>query len=268
MKYVSAKEVKELYHITGTTLKRWKETGNIRFKQISPKKILYILPETSEEVLNYKKVTIGFVSNADRNEEIDIINYAYKQINSNIEITKFYDDSYINTDDPINKIDGEYSMLGKILNDEVSNLILSKPIKDFDNFSNLLFILKNAAMKKINIYIFDKNDMSFKIYTGIAGDMVNTLTQNNKKEIEDYNEDLRYFKCRIKEDHKDVKILKIDSNDACVHNIVSYNIGSVITHVCRLAKLDISQTAVINNYFETLLNPDCDTKYNMVLLEN
>ena len=41
MKYVSAKEAKKFFDISGQTLKLWKDKGLINFKQYSSKKILY-----------------------------------------------------------------------------------------------------------------------------------------------------------------------------------------------------------------------------------
>ena len=41
MKYVSAKEAKKYFQISGQTLKVWKDTNKILTKQFSQKKILY-----------------------------------------------------------------------------------------------------------------------------------------------------------------------------------------------------------------------------------
>ena len=41
MKYVSAKEAKKYFQISGQTLKLWKDQTQIKYKQFSPHKILY-----------------------------------------------------------------------------------------------------------------------------------------------------------------------------------------------------------------------------------
>ena len=41
MNFVSAKEAKSILKINPTTLKSWKDSGKLTFKQLSPKKILY-----------------------------------------------------------------------------------------------------------------------------------------------------------------------------------------------------------------------------------
>lgn len=41
-KYYTSKEVKEKLGISAQTLKRWKDDGKIRVKQIGPKKIWYL----------------------------------------------------------------------------------------------------------------------------------------------------------------------------------------------------------------------------------
>ncbi len=41
MNYVSAKEAKRLLQVNGTTLKVWKDSGRLKYKKLSEKKILY-----------------------------------------------------------------------------------------------------------------------------------------------------------------------------------------------------------------------------------
>ena len=53
MNYVSAKEAKRLLQVNGTTLKVWKDSGRLKYKKLSDKKILYdvdsVLPSLDTE---------------------------------------------------------------------------------------------------------------------------------------------------------------------------------------------------------------------------
>ena len=48
MKYVSAKEAKKYFQISGQTLKLWKDQNKIKYKQFSPHKILYDIKDKEE----------------------------------------------------------------------------------------------------------------------------------------------------------------------------------------------------------------------------
>ncbi|WQJ53736.1 MAG: hypothetical protein [Wendovervirus sonii] len=182
MKYVTAKEIKDMYHISGTTLKRWREDGNIRFKKISDKKILYLIKEECDPLHFDKMQTVGFSSIEQTQDYINNVKEQYLTINPD-GIKRFYDDTYENVDDPFNKTNGEYDLIGKILNNEICAIVLTQDIIKYNNYTKLIYILKTAVMKKIHIYIYNDNDKSFKIYTNM--DMNNDLINYPKTE---YNE--------------------------------------------------------------------------------
>lgn len=49
MKYVSAKEAKKYFQISGQTLKTWKDSNKILTKQFSLKKILYDIDSVNND---------------------------------------------------------------------------------------------------------------------------------------------------------------------------------------------------------------------------
>lgn len=95
MRYVSAKEAKNFFNINATTLKAWKDSGKLKFKQFSSKKILYDIDSLSNENTNNRKSVIyARVSNTkqynDLQHQIETIkNYC---LNNNIEISNIYSD--------------------------------------------------------------------------------------------------------------------------------------------------------------------------------
>ena len=51
MKYVSAKEAKKYFQISGQTLKLWKDQNKIKYKQFSPHKILYDIDSKTNDII-------------------------------------------------------------------------------------------------------------------------------------------------------------------------------------------------------------------------
>ena len=60
MKYVSAKEAKKYFQISGQTLKVWKDTNKILTKQFSKKKMLYDIDSVNNDnnITNTRKNVI------------------------------------------------------------------------------------------------------------------------------------------------------------------------------------------------------------------
>ena len=84
MNYVTAKEAKQLLKISAVTLMNWKNTGKIKVKQLSSKKILYDIDSldisnNDNSTQNYKHVIYGRVST---NIQKDELNYQIKTIKS------------------------------------------------------------------------------------------------------------------------------------------------------------------------------------------
>ena len=71
MKYVSAKEAKKYFQISGQTLKVWKDTNKILTKQFSQKKILYDIDSVNNDnniTDNRKNVIYARVSRSNQKQ--------------------------------------------------------------------------------------------------------------------------------------------------------------------------------------------------------
>lgn len=74
MNYVTAKEIKDRFHISGVTLMKWKDLGKIKYKRLSSKKILYDIDSFDEEqntTFNYKNVLYARVSTQGQKNDLD-----------------------------------------------------------------------------------------------------------------------------------------------------------------------------------------------------
>lgn len=95
MRFVTAKEAKEYFKINPTTLKSWKDSGKIKVKVFSEKKILYDIDSLETNVEQKRKnVIYARVSNTkqyeDLQKQIEVIkNYC---ISKGIEISHIYSD--------------------------------------------------------------------------------------------------------------------------------------------------------------------------------
>lgn len=96
MRYVSAKEAKAFFNINATTLKKWKDSGKLKFKQFSSKKILYDIDSVTNENnnINRKSVIYARVSNIKQYNDLQHQIETIKQycLNNNIEISNIYSD--------------------------------------------------------------------------------------------------------------------------------------------------------------------------------
>ena len=74
MNYVSAKEAKRLLQVNGTTLKVWKDSGRLKHKKLSEKKILYdvdsVLPSLDSE-RKRRNLIYARVSNTKQKNDLD-----------------------------------------------------------------------------------------------------------------------------------------------------------------------------------------------------
>lgn len=100
MNFVTAKEIKQLFHISAVTLMNWKNSGKIQYKKLSDKKILYDIDSINNfaddetKKLNTKNVIYARVSTSnqkdDLNNQIELIkNY---MLNNGIKPDNIYSD--------------------------------------------------------------------------------------------------------------------------------------------------------------------------------
>ena len=96
MNYVSAKEARSLLHINATTLKKWKDTGLLKYKKLSSKKILYDIDSISTEnkILDKQNVIYARVSNTKQYEDLQMQIEIIKKycLSNGIIINKIYQD--------------------------------------------------------------------------------------------------------------------------------------------------------------------------------
>ena len=75
MNYVTAKEIKSKFTITGVTLMKWKNEGRLSYKRLSDKKILYdidsIFNDEYSSSLNTKNVIYARVSTFKQENDLD-----------------------------------------------------------------------------------------------------------------------------------------------------------------------------------------------------
>ena len=117
MKYVSAKEAKKYFQISGQTLKVWKDTNKILTKQFSQKKILYDIDSVNNDnITNARKnVIYARVSCSNQKQSLD----------NQIELIK----SYMISSGI--KVDDIYSEIASGINENRKEL--SRLIHDIDN---------------------------------------------------------------------------------------------------------------------------------------
>ena len=100
MNFVTAKEIKQLFHISAVTLMNWKNSGKIQYKKLSDKKILYDIDSINNfaddetKKFNTKNVIYARVSTSnqkdDLNNQIEVIkNY---MLNNGIKPDNIYSD--------------------------------------------------------------------------------------------------------------------------------------------------------------------------------
>lgn len=168
MKYVSAKEAKKYFQISGQTLKLWKDQNKIKYKQFSPHKILYDIDSKTNDIIlqsdnidTRKNVIYARVSCTNQKQSLD----------NQIELIKSYmlsngikvDDIYFEIASGLNENRKELSRLIRdVDNNQIKNIFIT--YKDrltrfgFDYFKNM-FTNHNT-----NIIILDNKEDTNKDY--------------------------------------------------------------------------------------------------------
>lgn len=193
MKYVSAKEAKKYFQISGQTLKAWKDSNKILTKQFSQKKILYDIDSVNNvnNILdNRKNVIYARVSCSNQKQSLD----------NQVELIK----SYMISNGI--KVDDIYSEIASGLNENRKEL--SRLIHDIDNeqinavyisfkdrltrfgFNYFKSMFENHGTK---IIILDENEETNKDYkTELVEDLISIihhystkLYSNRRKELKE-----------------------------------------------------------------------------------
>ena len=197
MKYVSAKEAKKYFQISGQTLKVWKDSNKILTKQFSQKKILYDIDSVNNNITNNRKnVIYARVSCSNQKQSLD----------NQIELIK----SYMISNGI--KVDDIYSEIASGLNENRKEL--SRLIHDIDNEQiNKVYILFKDRLTRFGynylktmfenhgteIIVLDDNEDTNKEYkTELVEDLIsiihhsfNKLYSNRVKELKEIEKILK-----------------------------------------------------------------------------
>ena len=132
MNYVTAKEIKSKFKITGVTLMKWKNEGRLSYKRLSDKKILYdidsIFNDEESSSLNTKNVIYARVSTSKQKNDLE----------TQIEIIK------------------NYMLSNGIKADEIYSDIASGMNEDRKQFSKLLESIFKREIKTVYITFKDR----------------------------------------------------------------------------------------------------------------
>ena len=196
MKYVSAKEAKKYFQISGQTLKVWKDTNKILTKQFSQKKILYDIDSVNNITDNRKNVIYARVSCSNQKQSLD----------NQIELIK----SYMISSGI--KVDDIYSEIASGLNENRKEL--SRLIHDIDNEQiNKVYITFKDRLTRFGfnyfktmfenhgteIIVLDDNEDTNKNYkTELVEDLISIihhystkLYSNRRKELKEIEKILK-----------------------------------------------------------------------------
>ncbi len=193
MKYVTAKEAKKYFQISGQTLKTWKDSNKILTKQFSYKKILYDIDSVNNDNVNLnnrKNVIYARVSCSNQKQSLD----------NQIELIKSYmisngikvDDIYSEIASGLNENRKELSrLIHDIDNEQINTVYISfKDRLTRFGFNYFKSMFENHGTK---IIILDENEETNKDYkTELVEDLISIihhystkLYSNRRKELKE-----------------------------------------------------------------------------------
>ena len=159
MKYVSAKEAKKYFQISGQTLKLWKDQNKIQYQQFSPHKILYDIDSKTNDVIlqtdnidTRKNVIYARVSCTNQKQSLD----------NQIELIKSYmlskgiqpDEIYSEIASGLNDNRKELNrLLEDVVNDKVDRIIIWRLDRWFRNVADYYRIQDILDKNKLNVLI-------------------------------------------------------------------------------------------------------------------
>ena len=200
MRYVSAKEAKKFFDISGQTLKTWKDKGLIDYKQYSSKKILYDIDSLNKDKSNiddrnnviYARVSCSNQKQSLENQIELIKNY---MISNGIKVDEIYSEiaSGLNEDrKELNRL------IRDIQSDKISKVFIS--FKDrltrfgFNYFKNIF------SNNNVEIIVLDDNEETNKDYrTELAEDLISIIHHYSTKLYSNRRKELKEIEKIIKE---------------------------------------------------------------------
>lgn len=194
MKYVTAREAKKYFQISGQTLKVWKDSNKILTKQFSQKKILYDIDSVNNDdnnrLNNRKNVIYARVSCSNQKQSLD----------NQVELIKSYmisngikvDDIYSEIASGLNENRRELSrLIHDIDNEQINTVYISfKDRLTRFGFNYFKSMFENHGTK---IIILDENEETNKDYkTELVEDLISIihhystkLYSNRRKELKE-----------------------------------------------------------------------------------
>ena len=200
MRYVSSKEAKKFFDISGQTLKTWKDKGLISFKQYSPKKILYDIDSLNKDKSNIddrQHVIYARVSCSNQKQSLENQIELIKQymISNGIKVDEIYSEiaSGLNEDrKELNRL------IRDIQSDKISKVYIS--FKDrltrfgFNYFKNVF------SNNYVEIVILDENEETNKDYkTELVEDLISIIHHYSTKLYSNRRKELKEIEKIIKE---------------------------------------------------------------------
>lgn len=200
MKYVSAKEAKKFFDISGQTLKMWKDKGLINFKQYSSKKVLYdidSLNNNNSDIDDRQHVIYARVSCSNQKQSLENQIELIKQymISNGIKVDEIYSEiaSGLNEDrKELNRL------IRDIQSDKISKVYIS--FKDrltrfgFNYFKHIFY------NNNVEIIVLDDNEETNKDYkTELVEDLISIIHHYSTKLYSNRRKELKEIEKIIKE---------------------------------------------------------------------
>ena len=182
MKYVSAKEAKKFFDISGQTLKLWKDKGLINFKQYSSKKILYdidSLNNSNSDIDDRQNVIYARVSCSNQKQSLENQIELIKQymISNGIKVDEIYSEiaSGLNEDrKELNRL------IRDIQSDKISKVYIS--FKDRLTRFGFNYFKHIFSNNNVEIIVLDDNEETNKDYkTELVEDLISIIHHYSTK---------------------------------------------------------------------------------------
>ena len=200
MKYVSAKEAKKFFDISGQTLKLWKDKGLINFKQYSSKKILYdidSLNNNNSDIDDRQNVIYARVSCSNQKQSLENQIELIKQymISNGIKVDEIYSEiaSGLNEDrKELNRL------IRDIQSDKISKVYIS--FKDRLTRFGFNYFKHIFSNNNDEIIVLDDNEETNKDYkTELVEDLISIIHHYSTKLYSNRRKELKEIEKIIKE---------------------------------------------------------------------
>lgn len=201
MNYVSSSTACKTLQITAMTLKRWKDNGHIKTKQLSSRKILYDIDSVlkndkiDDDRLNviYARVSTTKQKN-DLNNQIELIkNY---MINSGIKPDKVYSEIASGINDNRKELN---SLLSDIMNKKIKSVYIT--FKDRLTRFGFNYFQEIMKINDVNLVVIDEIEETNKdLQTELTEDLIAIIDHYSTKLYSTRKQKLKAIKNILSED--------------------------------------------------------------------